>query len=298
MAPLRRYLRITKHSVLEVRIYLDRPSDSEGWLLRRDDPALPRVIHAVRPLVLPKLREENERATGRGGSKARKRGVKDVVVEDDFEVSVFLTELSSRHSVLTKQKIVQDKPRIQSNSGKLTNWLTTGTSEQPMVIAEDTGEPIIIREEDDNEAIILGDIPEAGGDQSQARRSTRNKRRRRDASQAAVPVRDASQAAVAVSDASDTDDSFRCESAPSTKRAKTYEPSVSGVDQGDDGSELEDDKKKLGINTSYDGFSIYGRILCLVVKRKGSRNAASGSGAMLENWVSTQAAGEGDEDDG
>ena len=84
MAPLRRYLRITKHSVLEVRIYLDQPSDAEGWLLRRDDPALPRVIHAVRPLVLPKLREENERAKGKGGSKARKKGVKDVVVEGEL----------------------------------------------------------------------------------------------------------------------------------------------------------------------------------------------------------------------
>lgn len=81
MAPLRRYLRITKHSVLEVRIYLDRPSDSDAWLLRRDDPALPRVIEAVRPLVLPKLREENERARGRGGSKGKKKGVKDVVIQ-------------------------------------------------------------------------------------------------------------------------------------------------------------------------------------------------------------------------
>ena len=81
MAPIRRYLRITKHSVLEVRIYLDRPSDAEGWLLRRDNPALPRVIQAIRPLVLPKLREENERVKGRGGSKARKKGVKDVVAE-------------------------------------------------------------------------------------------------------------------------------------------------------------------------------------------------------------------------
>lgn len=84
MAPIRRYLRITKHSVLEVRIYLDRPGDADTWLLRRDNPALPRVIQAVRPLVLPKLREENERAKGRGGSKARKKGVKDVVVEGEL----------------------------------------------------------------------------------------------------------------------------------------------------------------------------------------------------------------------
>lgn len=81
MAPLRRYLRITKHSVLEVRIYLDRPADAEAWLLKRDNPALPRVIQAIRPLVLPKLREENERGKGRSGTKAKKKGVKDVVIE-------------------------------------------------------------------------------------------------------------------------------------------------------------------------------------------------------------------------
>jgi hypothetical protein len=84
MAPLRRYLRITKHSVLEVRIYLDRPADADAWLLKRDDPALPHVIQAVRPLVLPKLREENERGKGRGGAKAKKKGVKDVVIEGQF----------------------------------------------------------------------------------------------------------------------------------------------------------------------------------------------------------------------
>jgi hypothetical protein len=108
MAPLRRYLRITKHSVLEVRIYLDRPAEAEAWLLRRDNPALPRVIQAVRPLVLPKLREENERAKGKG-AKSRKKGVKDVVIEGEsasclvakstFEatkttVSINLTQLS------------------------------------------------------------------------------------------------------------------------------------------------------------------------------------------------------------
>lgn len=88
MAPLRRYLRITKHSVLEVRIYLDRPADAEAWLLKRDNPALPRVIQAIRPLVLPKLREENERGKSRSGAKAKKKGVKDVVVEGRFPLPV------------------------------------------------------------------------------------------------------------------------------------------------------------------------------------------------------------------
>jgi hypothetical protein len=65
--------------------------------------------------------------------------------------------------------------------------------------------------------------------------------------------------------------------------------------------EAEDDAKKLRLNTSYEGFSIYGRILCLVVKRKGVRQSAQpiSSQQMLENWVSTQAAAElVDDDDG
>jgi len=81
MPPLRRYLRITPHSVLELRIYLDNPADTHRWLLRASSPVLPRVIAAVRPLVLPKLREENARA--RGG-KGKKKGWKDVVVEGEF----------------------------------------------------------------------------------------------------------------------------------------------------------------------------------------------------------------------
>lgn len=78
MAPIRRYLRITKYSVLQVRIYLDEPALAESWLLNPRDPVLPRIIQAVKPLVLPKLREENERARSK---RKKKKGVKDVVVE-------------------------------------------------------------------------------------------------------------------------------------------------------------------------------------------------------------------------
>lgn len=76
MAPIRRYLRISKHSVLECRIFLENPADESRWLLRDNDPALPRVFEAVKPYVLPKLREENERARGKG---KKKKSVKDVV---------------------------------------------------------------------------------------------------------------------------------------------------------------------------------------------------------------------------
>lgn len=76
MAPIRRYLRISKYSVLECRIFLENPADGPRWLLNSHNPALPRVIEAVKPYVLPKLREENERAKGKG---KKKKSVKDVV---------------------------------------------------------------------------------------------------------------------------------------------------------------------------------------------------------------------------
>ena len=79
MAPIRRYLRITKYSVLECRIYLDNPALANSWLLNARDPVLPRVIESIRPLVLPKLREEKERARKKGA--AKKKAVKDVVID-------------------------------------------------------------------------------------------------------------------------------------------------------------------------------------------------------------------------
>lgn len=85
MAPIRRYLRITKYSVLECRIYVDNPALAETWLLnpRNPNPVLPRVIESVRPLVLPKLQEEREKRKAKGKGAAKKKGakVKDVVVE-------------------------------------------------------------------------------------------------------------------------------------------------------------------------------------------------------------------------
>lgn len=158
---------------------------------------------------------------------------------DDFQVSIFLTEHSSRHSVLTKQKVFKDKRRITSNSGKLTDWLNAKNSEQPLVSSVGPTELIVIREEEDDEPINLADVPEADG---------------------------------------------------------------SG-DQTMDAVEEHDQKKKLGLTTSYDGFSIYGRILCLVVKRRGVRHQAGShntpvsSQQMLENWVSTQAQAEQVDDD-
>lgn len=186
---------------------------------------------------------------------------------------------------MTKQKVIKDKPRIQSNSGKLTNWLATGTNDQPIVINEIATDPIVI-EEDDDDAINMADIPEA----DPPRRSTRTKRSRSEAEEDIA------------NNASDSDEADLFVSETSSKRCKSgAAPADAAEVEGEE--ESQDDKKKLELNTSYEGFSIYGRILCLVVKRRGVRSGKGSAGApvpsqhMLENWVSTQAAGQVDDDE-
>lgn len=88
MAPIRRYLRITKYSVLECRIYLDNPALAQSWLLNPRNPILPQVIEAIRPLVIPKLREEKERSKKKS---AKKKTIKDVIVKGIFLFSLSLS---------------------------------------------------------------------------------------------------------------------------------------------------------------------------------------------------------------
>ena len=281
MSPIRRYLRITKYSVLEVRIYLDKPSDAP-WLLSSRDPVLPRIIEEVRPKVLPKLREENENAKKKGGKK--KKGIKDVVSGEDFEVAIFLKELSTRHSLLTKQKHFSDKPKLKSTSNKLTGWLNN--SENPMTIEDESPLPELLQEYDDD-VVQLHDIPEAGS--GGKRKVAKNQAREADG--------------LFVS--SDDEEFFQTQRERTSKRRRKDpagdQPAARAVDED------ADDKKKLALDTSYDGFSIYGRILCLVVKRKGKKVAQStaaaplGGSQMMEQWVSTQAAQEAglnEDDDG
>lgn len=278
MAPIRRYLRITKYSVLEVRIYLDKPSDAP-WLLSTRDPVLPRIMTEIRPKVLPKLREENENAKKKTGKK--KKGIKDVVSQEDFEVVIFLKDLSSRHSLLTKQKRFANKPPLKSTSNRLTGWLNN--SENAIQIDEDEIAPEILREEDD-EVVELKDIPEV---------ATGSKRK-------AAKVPDDSLFV-----GSSDDDAFEPPRGPPRKHRSRTTRANRPRDESGVAEYGTDDKKKLAMNTAYDGFSIYGRTLCLVVKRKGKKamsntaNAPLGGSQMMEQWVSTQAAQEAglDEDD-
>jgi hypothetical protein len=287
MAPIRRYLRITKYSVLEVRIYPEKPSDTP-WLLSSRDPVLSRVIAEVRPKVLPKLREENENAKKKGGKK--KKGIRDVASQEDFEVVMFLTESSQRHSLITKQKQFASKPKLKSTGSKLTGWLNN--SDNPITLDGGGDVPELLRGDEENE-LELSEIPEVAGNTGKRKAN----------------IADADLDEPFFVSSSD-EETFQTQRAPAAKRRKQVSNTKAKDTEDEEaviGNDADDDKKKLGLTTSYDGFSIYGRILCLIVKRKGRKAAPSimaqpaGGSQMMEQWVSTQAvqeAGLDDDDDG
>jgi hypothetical protein len=259
MAPIRRYLRITKYSVLEVRIYPEKPSDAP-WLLSTRDPVLARVIEEVRPLVLPKLREENENARKKGGKK--KKGIRDVASQEDFEVVMFLTEGLTRHSLITKQKAFGNKPKIQSTGNKLTGWLNGANDKENPITLEDDGEvPEGLRLEDED-GPGLRDLTLADGGKGTAKRKADDEED------------EADNEALFVS--SDDEVTFQTQRAAPVKRRKgtrQQKKTPGSNEDAETGSGTEaadednDDKKKLALKTTYDGYSIYGRILCLIVKR-------------------------------
>ena len=155
------------------------------------------------------------------------------------------------------------KERLGSTNGRL-----TGTRDAPVEIGD--AAPGLVREESDE--VKFADLP-AADEEEEHRRAVMSK----EESGEGLFVSDGDDDGEEVSTGGDNED----------------------VDMGGIGGG-EDDKKKLSLDTTYDGFSIYGRILCLVVKRKGTvkgKEAAVGSAesgkAMMEEWISSTQMAEG-----
>lgn len=212
---------------------------------------------------------------------------------------MFLTETSTRHSLLTKHKHFRDNApsKLQSNSNKLINE----TNDVPIDLdleaeGTDTAGHIRRESESEDEAVGLSRIPAV----DETSRPRRSKRQRGEPLNQDVdyemPSEEDVEAEISAIEIDSDDDAPR-----PFKRMKKQE---TGSDVDQDG----DDKKKMAMDVSYEGFAIYGRVLCLVVKkRQGLRLAASsGAGnakqpagqASMENWISsTQMPNPGAEDD-
>lgn len=194
---------------------------------------------------------------------------------------MFLTETSTRHSLLTKQKHFREKGpfMMQSNSTKLIDE----TNNNPVDVDGNT-KPVVLREEDSDDGndgnVRLSEIPLASSSQRQ--------KRPRIATDVGISEPDTHQGAQEL-DAIQVDSD---EDEPASKRARG--PGTLEEDESDG----EDDKKKLAMDVSYEGFAIYGRVLCLVVRKRENRTARArpdgsvGSShvngqANMENWITS-----------
>jgi hypothetical protein len=211
-------------------------------------------------------------------------------------VSIFLTETDTRHSLLTKHKHFREKlpAKLQSNSNKLTD----ATNDAPIDVDDDVNVPVLRREDSDDEPIALDAIPDVGT-RSRTRQSKRNRGALDDDEDSEFELSSENEDASAVVDVDAESDS-----GPPHKRRRRPRAVP---------EEEEDDKKKMAMDVSYEGFALYGRVLCLVVKKRDSqvqtiRIAASSSAtsaaakpsgqAVMENWItSTQMPAAGTEDD-
>lgn len=207
--------------------------------------------------------------------------------------------------------------RLRSNSSKL-----TGASRDAPIDVEDgaePGAPILREDDDDQDAINLADIPtvdETAADQDPTT-NRRPKRRRQETTGARGQGQEADRSSddgdgennmEAIDPDSSADELSSESDAASGRPPPPKRRRGQAVDVGDRAEG--DDKKKMTMDISYEGFAIYGRVLCLVVKRRdgGSSRAGSsavssagrsqtggrpGGQAMMENWIaSTQAPAE------
>jgi len=166
---------------------------------------------------------------------------------------------------------------------------------------DDDGVPGLLREETDDDAgggdgVALKDIPELrDGDGQDARRSKRRRRER------PIVVDGSDEDPDGNSSAADGDQDYDDDDAG---HSPASDQDTAGGDSRPakrlrDAAAERDDKKKLAMDVSYEGFAIYGRVLCLVVRRREAAGGRIGGGApsrmidktdgqaMMEQWIAS-----------
>lgn len=214
-------------------------------------------------------------------------------------MTIFLLETDTRHSLLHRQKIFRDKvqTKITSNSTKL---LGAGTADEPVDVdagdvPHDEDSPVPVRREEDEdvrlEDIPMIDQPDEGAD-SKVRGEKRPRRPRRgDSADDAINLPSDEGDDTNQSDYENPDDAS--DSGSSVLPARPSKRHRAQPLPGDDDTGDSEAKKKLHMHITYEGFAIYGRVLCLVVKRRDGAGGFAGRGIAGAGIASASTGGAG-----
>lgn len=166
-----------------------------------------------------------------------------------------------RHSLLTKNRVLQQLDETDMHSGSI--HLTGDTLGNAVRIDDETEATIRVEVESDSgisdSVMVLqetsGDVSDDGGlfiDDS----CTRAKRRR---------------------------------SSSTSRSISELSQSVDGLSKRQKRAPVVDDKKKILLKTTYEGFSIYGKVLCLIVKKREntSQSSARDGHATMRDWITS-----------
>ncbi|KAL5611766.1 hypothetical protein BROUX41_000659 [Berkeleyomyces rouxiae] len=309
MPPLCRYLQISKYHILECHIYTDPPALQHSWLLNPRKPLLDRIFEHIKPTVIPKVRQARENDHwGKKKKPAQKKP--DIMVTDEFEVAITLLPTSERHSVLQKHRHLSDRAsyRLQSS----TKGLIAQSHLAPIdVDAENDGysaaATVILEESDDDQPVFTAPVALPQRRSKRPRSGTIDGDGGGNAGDATVTSTPGSQAgsnqgggsASEQGDLQSRDGSGIFVSSGEEDNQDETNAASDTTNQAKRMRQLglaDDDKKKMKMDISYEGFAVYGHILCLVVKKPspaGAKRSGRGGRAKhepgaMESWLSTQ----------
>lgn len=189
-----------------------------------------------------------------------------------------MTDAGTRHAVISKTRnIFTKKDKIISNASKMSKLAAT-----EVVDVENTGEDtedihIVLREESEEPRINLADIPSIQDEQPQVEENRESPqepslhRHRNPRSNRMTDVESTGEEHLEAANENDGDDG-------------EYQMG------GNDEEESNGNEKKPHSLTSYDGFAIYSRILCLYVKRTeaartGGTKISPPADSIMEQWI-------------
>ncbi|KAI0269108.1 hypothetical protein BC834DRAFT_864789 [Gloeopeniophorella convolvens] len=270
------YLRISASSVLPLYVYLD--NQHVDWMTDR---VLQQVVADLRPKIIPKLRGESDTYMGSGSAPSNtKKGTVDVHRGDTYQFAYFLRE-AEPHSVLVKTRnFVVDTSKPPTASPKDVaepqgSRQKKGASKKSGRTATKKGKSrrkSTAREHDEDD---YGTPSQSSSEQSASDNETR--RQGTTSARRSKRARKTTQGIHLESD--ETGDVAMEEgprvSPPATAGADIVVKEEDGAQQSAPASgsttfiEINDDdepKPKLALQLKYQGFSIFGRCLCVVVE--------------------------------